>query len=198
MHACKFASVVSNSFSCVWFFAVLQTVALQAPLSMGFSRQEYWSGLPCPSPEDLPNWGIEPVSLTSLELASRFFTTSTTWEASFSMCVSVKGQEEPVTALRFHSEILAGPPGEVLHHGWNSPHGYCSYIFGNSSFLVWWLSLLLTFLCVCISLAILFYTSLLGKDVWSLLLPAEDLVAAVCIIIFVTNSFLCCCCTPYI
>ena len=40
----------------------LWTVARQAPLSMGFSRQEYWSGLPCPSPGDLPQPGIEPVS----------------------------------------------------------------------------------------------------------------------------------------
>ena len=39
------------------------TVACQAPLSMGFSRQEYWSGLPCPPPGDLPNPGIEPGSL---------------------------------------------------------------------------------------------------------------------------------------
>ena len=39
---------------------ILQTVARQAPLSMGFSRQEYWSGLPFPSPGDLPNPGLEP------------------------------------------------------------------------------------------------------------------------------------------
>ena len=44
------------------------TVACQAPLSMGFSRQEYWSELPCPSPGDLPNPGIEPASPMSLEL----------------------------------------------------------------------------------------------------------------------------------
>ena len=56
-------------------------VTSQAPLSMGFSRQEYWSGLPCPPPGDLPNPGIEPVSLTSPALAGRFFTTSATWEA---------------------------------------------------------------------------------------------------------------------
>ena len=48
---------------------------------MGFSRQEYWSGLPCPSPGDLPDPGVEPTSLTSPELAGRFFTTSATWEA---------------------------------------------------------------------------------------------------------------------
>ena len=45
----------------------------QAPLSMGFSRQEYWSGLPCPSSRDLPDPGIEPASLTSAAFASRFF-----------------------------------------------------------------------------------------------------------------------------
>ena len=43
-------------------FAILWTIAHWAPLSMGFSRQEYWSGLPCPSPGDLPNLGIEPTS----------------------------------------------------------------------------------------------------------------------------------------
>ena len=50
-----------------------------APLSMGFPRQEYWSGLPFPSPGHLPDPGIEPVSPA---LAGGFFTTSTTWEAS--------------------------------------------------------------------------------------------------------------------
>ena len=48
--------------SCVQLFATPWTVARQAPLSMGFSRQEYWSGLPFPSPGDLPNPGIEPRS----------------------------------------------------------------------------------------------------------------------------------------
>ena len=57
------------------------TVAYQAPLSMGFSRQEYCSGLLCPPPGDLPDPGIEPVSLTSHILAGRFFITSATWEA---------------------------------------------------------------------------------------------------------------------
>ena len=50
----------TGHFSRVQLFATLWTVACQAPLSMGFSRQEYWSGLPCPSPEDLPDPGIEP------------------------------------------------------------------------------------------------------------------------------------------
>ena len=56
-------------------------VARQAPLSMGFSRQEYWSQLPFPSPEDLPDPGIGPVSLTFPVSAGRIFTTSATWEA---------------------------------------------------------------------------------------------------------------------
>ena len=59
----------------VWHFATPWTVAHQAPLSMGFSRQEYWSGLPFPSPGDLPIPGIEPSSLTSPALAGVFFTT---------------------------------------------------------------------------------------------------------------------------
>ena len=66
-------------FSCVWLFASLWTVAHQTPLSMRFSRQEYWSGLPFPSPGDLPNSGTKPVPLTSPSLAGGFFTTSTTW-----------------------------------------------------------------------------------------------------------------------
>ena len=52
--------------------------ACQTPPSMGFSRQEYWSGLPFPSPGNLSDPGIEPMSLTSPALAGRFFTTSAT------------------------------------------------------------------------------------------------------------------------
>ena len=70
-----------SCFSCARLFATPWTVAYQAPLSLGFSRQEYWSGLPCPSPGDLPNPGIEAGSLVSLALAGRFFTTSATWQA---------------------------------------------------------------------------------------------------------------------
>ena len=54
-------------------------VARQAPLSVEFSRQEHWTGLPFPAPGDFPDSGIEPPSLASLALAGRFFTT--TWEA---------------------------------------------------------------------------------------------------------------------
>ena len=55
---------VPSRFSCVRLFVTLWTVACQAPLSMEFSRQEYWSGLPFPPPRDLPNAGIKPESPT--------------------------------------------------------------------------------------------------------------------------------------
>ena len=61
-------------------FATLWTIAHQAPLSVGFSRQDYCSGLPCPPPGHLPDLEIKPMSLMSPSLAGRFFIT-TTWEA---------------------------------------------------------------------------------------------------------------------
>ena len=67
-----------SHFSHVRLFVTPQTVAHQAALSMGFSKQEYWSGLPCPPPGNLPDPGIKPTSLTSWVLAGAFFTTSTT------------------------------------------------------------------------------------------------------------------------
>ena len=75
---------VLSHFSHVPLLATLWTVSHQAHLSMGFSRQKYWRGLPCLPPEGLPK-GIEPVSLESSPLlAVRFFTTSTTCEAQIS------------------------------------------------------------------------------------------------------------------
>ena len=68
---------VLSRFSRVRLFVTPWTVACQAPLSMGFSRQEYWSGLPCPPAGDLPDSGIELTSVTSPALASSFFTTNT-------------------------------------------------------------------------------------------------------------------------
>ena len=78
LHMCA----VLSCFSCVWLFATLRTVACQALLSMGLSRQEYWSALPCPPPGDLPDPGVKPSSIMSPALAGRFFTTRTIWEAS--------------------------------------------------------------------------------------------------------------------
>ena len=62
--------VHAQSLSCVWFF--VSSLDFQAPLSMGFPRQEYWCGLPLPSPRNLPDSGIKPMSPA---LAGRFFTT---------------------------------------------------------------------------------------------------------------------------
>ena len=88
---------VFEMLSHVRLFVTPWTVALQAPLSMGFSRQEYWSGFPCPPSGNLPDPGIEPMSLDSLmspAVAGRFFTTSTTQEA-----------QKCITKLKlFHSE----------------------------------------------------------------------------------------------
>ena len=69
-----------SHFICVWLFVTLWTVARQAPLSMGFFRKEYWSGLPCPPPGDLPDPGIEPMYLMSPALAAGFFALSPTWK----------------------------------------------------------------------------------------------------------------------
>ena len=67
LHTCMFIC-----FSRVQLFATLWTVAHKTPLSMGFSRQEYWSGLPCSPPGDLPNLRIEPVSPMSPALQADF------------------------------------------------------------------------------------------------------------------------------
>ena len=74
-------SVCMPSSGIAQLFVTLETVAHQAPLSVGFSRQEYWSGLVFPPLGDLPHLGIEPESLRSPALAGRFFTTRATWEA---------------------------------------------------------------------------------------------------------------------
>ena len=85
----------SKSFSHVQLFVTSGTIARQAPLSMGFSRQEYRTGSPYPPPGDRPNPGIKPVSLMSPALAGGFFTTSATWEA----------QENGTDALICRAEI---------------------------------------------------------------------------------------------
>ena len=69
--------MLSSRFSHVQFFATLWTVVRQAPLSMGFSRQEYWSGLPCPLPESFHHRDQTRISYA---LEGGFFTTDITWE----------------------------------------------------------------------------------------------------------------------
>ena len=98
---------VLSRFSRVQLFAVLWTIACQAPLSMGFSRQKYWSVLPFPFPGDFPDPGIELASLTSPVLIGGFLTTSATWEALcllllFIVTTSILGSFNECRTYRFH------------------------------------------------------------------------------------------------
>ena len=76
---CVYAKLLSR----VWLFATPWTVVRQPSLSMGFSRQEYWNGLPCPPPNDLLDPGIKLTSLISPALAGGFFTTSAIWTSYY-------------------------------------------------------------------------------------------------------------------
>ena len=78
--------------------------------SLGFSRQEYWSGLPSPCPEDLPNPEIKPTSITSPALAGRVFTTSTAWEAQ----VYTHVYKFKVLPVCHNSAQMPHPPGIPL------------------------------------------------------------------------------------
>ena len=76
---------------------------------MGFSRQEYWSRLPCPLPGDLPNPGIELLSLTSPALAGGFFPTRTTWEVPIVCLASYYNIREGWVSVLFVTEVLGSP-----------------------------------------------------------------------------------------
>ena len=78
----SYESVLSKQYVCAQSCLTLRPhgLALLAPLSMEFSRQEYWSGVPFPTPGYIPDPGIKAMSLASPALAGGFFTTSTTWE----------------------------------------------------------------------------------------------------------------------
>ena len=89
--------VHAKSLSHVQLFVTPWTVAHQAPLSMGFSRQEYWSGLPFLTPGDLPDPGIKPLSPS---LAGGFFTTSATWEAFDSLIYHLSPCLLPILGYR--------------------------------------------------------------------------------------------------
>ena len=80
-----------KSLSRVRLFETPWTAAYQAPPPMGFSRQEDWSGVPLPSPEDLPDSGTEPVSPVSPPLADRFFTTELSGKPQMKAPVSIMG-----------------------------------------------------------------------------------------------------------
>ena len=90
--------------SCVQLFVTPWTVTCQAPLSMEFSRQEYWSRLPFPTSGDLPNPGIKPTSLASPALAGRFFT------------ATPPGKPHLITVTYTKSENGSGPDSHSLDH----------------------------------------------------------------------------------
>ena len=106
--ACKVTSVMSDS------LRPYGLLACQVPLSTGFSWQEYWSGLPCPPPGNLPDPGIKSMSLTSPALAGRFFTTSTIWEA-WNL-----------------SALISGPQGNPIYRPHGYPSGTCSDTLWNT------------------------------------------------------------------
>ena len=92
---CAHVCVCMCMFSCVQHFVTPQTAALHVPLSMEFSRQDYWSELPFPSPVNLPNPGIEPVALEYPALAGKFFTTSAMVPHSSTLAWKIPRTEEP-------------------------------------------------------------------------------------------------------
>ena len=107
---CCMLSHISRVQLCV----TLWTVARQAPQSMGFSKQENWSGLPFPSPGDLSDSEIEPMSLKSSALVGRFFNTGTTWEAihDIGSPITMKG--------KFFGRLRVQPlPLENSRNDWN-------------------------------------------------------------------------------
>ena len=95
-----------SRFNHVLLFATLWTLAVQVPLSMGFPRQEYWSGLPFPPPVDLPDPGVKPMSLASSALAGGFFTTSATWEDHnvLEILVNINRQEKEIRGINVGRE----------------------------------------------------------------------------------------------
>ena len=99
--------------SCVRLFATPWTIAHQVPLSMEFSRQESWSGLPFPTPGDLPHPGTKPTSPASAVLAGRFFTTGTTGEVSNS---SVQFSSVAHLCPTLCDPMNLSTPGLPVHH----------------------------------------------------------------------------------
>ena len=98
------ACMSAQSLSFVQLFVTLWTVAYQDSLSMEFSKQEYWSGLPFPSPRDLPDPGIKPMSLASPASAGRFFASEPPGNSIYGhrgMYKGKKGDTEVIFVLSF-------------------------------------------------------------------------------------------------
>ena len=118
-------------FSCVRPFVTPWTVALQAPLSMGFSRQEWWSGLSRPLPGELPHPGIELMSLKSPVLTGGFFSISATWEAPTKVHPPLIVQKggglhgwQPLLHEPSTSALFTHPHWVIWDHIWYSMHAH--------------------------------------------------------------------------
>ena len=92
----------------VQLFVIQWTVARQAPLCVGFSTQEYWSGLPFSTPGDLPNPGTEPTALASLALAGRFFTNIDTYEAHINKLINFWKQRKHAKKFKVICPVTYG------------------------------------------------------------------------------------------
>ena len=99
---------VQSCFNHVWLCVTLWTIAWQAPLSKRFSRQEYWSGLPCPLSGNLPDSGIKPVSLRSSALAGGFFTTRANLEVPIGKWNYIKPKN--FCAVNWHNHKVKRQP----------------------------------------------------------------------------------------
>ena len=103
-----FACVTTQSLSCVQLFATPWTVGCQTPLSMGFPRQEYWSGLPFHPPGDLPNPGIE---LTSAALQADSLPLSHYWRSSIPSLMYVQTFRPIYVCISFPHIFSSSGPG---------------------------------------------------------------------------------------
>ena len=99
-------------------------VACQAPLSMEFPRQDYWGGLPFPSPGDLPHPGIEPVFFASLALADGFFTTGPSGKPRYLLTWHLGNNFIPFSFLSCIHSTYFGPAD-------------LNYFLGNSMYMYW-------------------------------------------------------------
>ena len=133
-----------SHFSSVRLFVSLWTVACQAPLSIGFSRQEYWSGLPCPPPGDLPNPGIEPVSLLFPELAGGFLPlvppgkpiqSICSFKINSFYCKKLRPKEGATLIAQSIKKLLAMQKIWVRSLGWGDP--LYKEMATHSSILAW-------------------------------------------------------------
>ena len=114
-------------FSCVWLFSTLWTIACQAPLSVGFSRQEYWSGLPCLPPGGFPNPGFEPASFLCL----------LHWQVG-SLQLALPGKPHGTFTDMLYPLWPSGAEGRLHHAPWFMSYCHCGSLQSLSWFFLSW------------------------------------------------------------